>query len=57
MRRFGRELAESFRRGLDSASADVAREVAALREAMASGKQFDGLLAVLKDDSATKEAR
>ena len=52
MRRLGREMAEAFRRGLDEASAAVARELAGLDKAMAEGKQFDGMLAVLNGEDA-----
>lgn len=52
MRRLGRGVAEAFQRGLDQASADVARELAALDKAIAEGKQFDGMLAVLNDEDA-----
>jgi hypothetical protein len=54
MRRLGRELVEAFRRGLDEASGAVARELAALDKAVAEGKQFDGLLAVLNGEDGGK---
>ena len=52
MRRLGREMGEAFKRGLDEASGAVARELTSLDKAMAEGKQFDGLLAVLNDRPA-----
>lgn len=55
LRRFGRELGEALRRGLDQASADIAREIAALGERDFAANPFTGLIAALGGEETPPE--